>query len=60
MSKNIGYVGFLPIVHTENLQATAEYYGVWIKVKHDYLFPIIGDDVTIERTAVMRLEPEVE
>ena len=26
MSKNIGYVGFLPIVHTENLQATAEYY----------------------------------
>ena len=41
-------------------QATSEYYGVWIQVRHEYIFPIIGDDVTIERTAVMRLEPEVE
>lgn len=41
-------------------QATAQYYGVWVQIRHDYLFPIIGDDVTIERTAVMRLEPEVE
>lgn len=40
-------------------QNTAEYYGVWIKVRHDYLFPIIGDQVYIERTAVMRIEPEV-
>lgn len=43
-----------------NTQATSQYYGVWIQVRHDYLFPIIGDGVTIERTAVMRLEPEVE
>lgn len=43
-----------------SLQNTAEYYGVWIQVRHDYLFPIIGDDVLIERTAVMRLEPKVE
>ncbi|MCB0976112.1 MAG: pilus assembly protein [Acidimicrobiales bacterium] len=38
--------------------ATAQYYGVWVQVRHDYMFPIIGDDVIIERTAVMRLEPE--
>jgi len=40
-------------------QATAEFYGVWVQVRHDYLFPIIGDDVLIERSAVMRIEPEV-
>ncbi|MBX3314790.1 MAG: pilus assembly protein [Actinobacteria bacterium] len=43
-----------------NTQATSEYFGVWVRIRHDYLFPIIGDGVTIERTAVMRLEPEVE
>lgn len=41
-------------------QASAEYFGVWLQVRHDYLFPIIGDDTLIERTAVMRIEPEVE
>lgn len=41
-------------------QANGEFYGVWVKIKHDYLFPIIGNSVSIERTAVMRLEPEVE
>lgn len=41
-------------------QDTAQYYGVWVQIRHDYIFPIIGKDVLIERTAVMRLEPEVQ
>ena len=27
----------------------AEYYGVWVQIRHDYIFPIIGKDVLIER-----------
>lgn len=41
-----------------SVAATADYYGVWVKVRHDYMFPIIGDDVLIERTAVLRIEPK--
>lgn len=43
-----------------NDQDNAQYYGVWVKIRHDYLFPVIGDQVYIERTAVMRLEPKVD
>jgi len=43
-----------------NSQATAQYYGVWVQFRHDYFFPLMGDGVTIERTAVMRLEPKVD
>lgn len=41
-----------------SVAATSEYYGVWVKVKHNYMFPIVGNSVMIERTAVMRLEPK--
>lgn len=40
------------------VQATADYYGVWIKIRHPYEFPILGSGTDISRTAVMRVEPE--
>lgn len=42
----------------KSVQLTAEYLGVWVSVRHDYLFPVLGDGLTIERAAVMRLEPK--
>lgn len=43
-----------------NVQQTAQYYGVWVKLRHDFLFPVMGAGTDIERTAVMRLEPKLE
>jgi len=40
-----------------DVQASADYLGVWVQIEHDHLFPIFGSSLTIERTAVMRLEP---
>ena len=44
----------------ENRQELAEYYGIWIKSRYNYQFPLLGSGVDIERTATMRLEPKVE
>lgn len=41
-----------------NIQLTADYLGVWVRIRHDYLFSILGDSIAVDRTAVMRLEPE--
>jgi len=41
-----------------NVQASADYMGVWIKYRHRYLFPVMGSYKDITRTTVMRLEPE--
>lgn len=43
-----------------NNQAVAQFYGVWVQFRHDFLFPVMGSGTDIERTAVMRLEPKVE
>ena len=40
-----------------NVQLTAEYIGVWVQVTYTYKFKFIGSTRTIERDAVMRLEP---
>lgn len=40
-----------------NVQASADYYGVYIRYRHDNLFPMLGESRTLSRTAVMRLEP---
>lgn len=40
-----------------NTQASADYYGVYIRYRHDNLFPVMGESRTLSRTAVMRLEP---
>lgn len=48
--------GWRPTVR-DDVQLTAQYLGVWIKVRHEYTFPLLGTAQTIERDAVMRLEP---
>ncbi|MCU1499358.1 MAG: hypothetical protein JWM47_3311 [Acidimicrobiales bacterium] len=48
-----------PTTRTNTL-ATAEYYGVWIQMRHTYDFPLLGTGVEMSRTTVMRLEPTVE
>ena len=40
-----------------NVQLTAEYIGVWVQVTYTFKFKFIGSSRTIERDAVMRLEP---
>ncbi len=40
------------------VQASADYYGVWIKMRHPYEFPLMGSGTDVARTAVMRVEPE--
>lgn len=41
-----------------NVQAVSEYLGVWVQVRYDFLFPMLGSSKLVERTAVMRLEPK--
>lgn len=43
----------------DNVQLTAEYYGIWIQVKYNHTFRILTTSTTITRDAVMRLEPTV-
>lgn len=54
--------GWCPLATTprNNVQTSAEYYGVWIQLRHQFDFPIVGAGQTIERTTTMRLEPKVE
>ncbi len=48
--------GYCPTTRNQ-VQLTADYIGVWVRVKYDPLFPSIRP-MDIERTAVMRLEPK--
>lgn len=41
------------------IMATADYLGVWIKVRHDYQTKLFGSGIDIKRSAVMRIEPRV-
>lgn len=40
------------------VQLTADYIGVWVQVEYKYFFPLLGNKLLVERTAVMRLEPK--
>lgn len=42
-----------------NIQITADYYGIWIQSKYLHQFKIIKSSTLITRDAVMRLEPDV-
>jgi Flp pilus assembly protein TadG len=42
----------------DNIQLHAHYLGIWVQVRYEHLFPILGSSTTITRTAVMRLEPK--
>ena len=44
----------------DNNQAVAQYYGVSVQLRHNFLFPIMGSGTDVERTAIMRLEPKVQ
>jgi Flp pilus assembly protein TadG len=39
------------------VQLTADSIGVWIRVRYEYSFGMLGNALTIDRQAVMRLEP---
>ena len=41
-----------------NVQMTSDYYGVWIQLEYTHLFKFLQSSTTIERDAVMRLEPD--
>ncbi len=43
----------------DNVQLTANYYGLWIRVRYTNEFKVLGDGLNIDRNAVMRLEPDV-
>jgi Flp pilus assembly protein TadG len=41
------------------IMASADYVGVWVKVRHNYVTQLFGSGIDIKRTAVMRIEPRV-
>lgn len=41
------------------IMATADYVGVWVKLRHDYHTKLFGPGIDIKRSAVMRIEPRV-
>lgn len=41
-----------------NLQVGADYLGVWVQVRYDFMFPVLRESQLVERTVVMRLEPK--
>lgn len=41
-----------------NVQADADYIGIWIRVRYEFQFGLLGSTQTIERTSIMRLEPQ--
>jgi Flp pilus assembly protein TadG len=42
-----------------NIQLSADYYGIWIQAKYQHQFKVLSPSTTINRDAVMRLEPDV-
>lgn len=48
--------GFCPLTRN-NVQLTASYLGVWVRIRYDYEFGVLGSYRMIERTAIMRVEP---
>jgi hypothetical protein len=39
------------------VQLTAHSLGVWVRIRYEFSFGLLGDAQTIDRQAVMRLEP---
>lgn len=40
-----------------NVQLTADYYGLWIRIKVPKMFKFLGETTSVTRDTVMRLEP---
>lgn len=56
-SGNALRAGWCPTSRTNAPQGDAQYMGVYIRYRQRNLFPILGNDRVLSRTAVMRLEP---
>ena len=41
------------------IMSTADYVGVWVKLRHEYQTKLFGSGIDIKRSAVMRIEPRV-
>lgn len=54
------YKGFCPTARVNSPQGSAEYLGVYIVMRHDYMFPILGSGTDVARFTVMRIEPKAE
>ena len=44
----------------DNVQLTAQDYGIWIQYRYKNEFSVFGSGTTIERSTTMRLEPKVD
>ncbi|MEZ5183704.1 MAG: TadE/TadG family type IV pilus assembly protein [Acidimicrobiales bacterium] len=51
------YVGWCPNARSNDQDAGSDYYGVYVEVYYRNKFRVMGDGVTIRRSAIMRLEP---
>jgi Flp pilus assembly protein TadG len=51
------HAGWCPNVRNNIQSSGPDYYGVYVKLRYDHQFPFVGSATTVERTAVMRLEP---
>ena len=51
---------FCPTLRVNTPQGSAQYLGVYVRIRHNYLFPILGSGTDVSRTAVMRIEPKAE
>lgn len=48
--------GFCPL-DRDKVQIQADSLGVWVRLRYEYQFGLLGNALTIDRQAVMRLEP---
>lgn len=53
----IGSKGYCP-KSRDNVQVSAHYIGIWVRVRYDFQFGFAGTGVDLERTTIMRLEPK--
>lgn len=51
---------FCPTLRKNTPQGSAEYLGVYVRIRHHYIFPILGSGTDVARLTVMRIEPKAE
>jgi Flp pilus assembly protein TadG len=51
------HVGWCPNARSNNQDAGADYFGIYVEVRYRNKFRVLGEGTTVTRTAVMRLEP---
>lgn len=58
LSSGMTVANYCPNVRNP-IMASADYVGVWVKVRHDYQTGLFGAGIDITKYAVMRVEPRV-